>query len=67
MLKLPQSLISCGRSFFIREKPAIGLQSAQAFLDASQGKTKEDAIQNIREAIEGYSLALQQDGLPVPT
>jgi len=32
----------------------------------SQGKTKEEAVENIREAIEGYVLALQQDGLPVP-
>jgi predicted RNase H-like HicB family nuclease len=32
----------------------------------SQGKTKEEAVQNIREAIEGYVLALQNDGLPVP-
>src|SRR2546426_8877378 len=32
----------------------------------SQGKTKEDAIHNIREAIEGYILALQEDGLTVP-
>ena len=32
----------------------------------SQGKTKEDAIQNIREAIEGYTLALQEDGLSIP-
>ncbi len=32
----------------------------------SQGKTKEDAIQNIREAIEGYILALKEDGLAVP-
>jgi predicted RNase H-like HicB family nuclease len=32
----------------------------------SQGKTKEEAVQNIREAIEGYVLALQEDGLPVP-
>ena len=32
----------------------------------SQGKTKEDAIQNIREVIEGYILALQEDGLAVP-
>jgi len=32
----------------------------------SQGKTKEEAVQNIREAIEGYVLALQDDGLPVP-
>ena len=32
----------------------------------SQGKTKEEAIQNIREAIEGYVAALEEDGLPVP-
>lgn len=32
----------------------------------SQGRTKEDAITNIREAIEGYILALQDDGLPIP-
>ena len=32
----------------------------------SQRKTKEEAVQNIREAIEGYVLALQQDGLPIP-
>lgn len=32
----------------------------------SQGETKEEAVQNIREAIEGYVLALEQDGLPIP-
>ncbi len=32
----------------------------------SQGKTQEDAIGNIREAIEGYVTALKEDGLPVP-
>ncbi|MFC1712671.1 type II toxin-antitoxin system HicB family antitoxin [Candidatus Poribacteria bacterium] len=32
----------------------------------SQGKTKEEAIQNIREAIDGYIAALEADGLPVP-
>ncbi len=32
----------------------------------SQGKTKEDAIQNIREAIAEYIAALEEDGLPVP-
>jgi predicted RNase H-like HicB family nuclease len=30
------------------------------------GKTKEEAVQIIREAIEGYVLALQEDGLAVP-
>ena len=32
----------------------------------SQGKTREEAIHNIREAIEGYVIALEEDGLPVP-
>ena len=32
----------------------------------SQGKTKEDAIKNIKEAIEAYVLVLEDDGLPVP-
>lgn len=32
----------------------------------SQGKTKEEAIANIREAIKGYVAALEQDSLPVP-
>jgi predicted RNase H-like HicB family nuclease len=32
----------------------------------SQGKTKEEAISNIREAIQGYVSALQEDNLPVP-
>jgi len=33
----------------------------------SQGETREQAIQNIREAIQGYILALQEDHLPVPS
>ena len=32
----------------------------------SQGESREAAVANIREAIEGYVLALQNDGLPVP-
>lgn len=32
----------------------------------SQGHTKEEAISSIREAIEGYVNALEEDGLPVP-
>ncbi|RJR45255.1 MAG: type II toxin-antitoxin system HicB family antitoxin [Deltaproteobacteria bacterium] len=32
----------------------------------SQGKTKEEAISSIREAISGYVKALEEDGLPVP-
>ncbi len=32
----------------------------------SQGKTKEEAIINIKEAIEGYLIVLNEDHLPVP-
>jgi predicted RNase H-like HicB family nuclease len=32
----------------------------------SQGKTKEEALENIREAIDLYIESLQEDGLPVP-
>lgn len=32
----------------------------------SQGKTKDEAISNIKEAIKAYVAALADDGLPVP-
>jgi predicted RNase H-like HicB family nuclease len=32
----------------------------------SQGRTKEEAVTNIKEAIQGYIDALAEDGLPVP-
>ncbi|GIX49462.1 MAG: hypothetical protein KatS3mg131_3673 [Candidatus Tectimicrobiota bacterium] len=32
----------------------------------SQGKTKEEAIANIKEAIAAYVAALEEDHLPVP-
>ena len=32
----------------------------------SQGKTKQEAIANIREAIRGYIAALEEDSLHVP-
>lgn len=32
----------------------------------SQGNTKEEAMANIKEAIQGYIAALQDDGLRVP-
>lgn len=32
----------------------------------SQGKSREDALTNIKEAIEGYIAALKDDGIPVP-
>jgi predicted RNase H-like HicB family nuclease len=32
----------------------------------SQGRTREEAIANIREAIRGYVAVLEEDHLPVP-
>jgi len=32
----------------------------------SQGKTKEEAMQNIKEAIRGYIAVLEEDRLSVP-
>ncbi len=32
----------------------------------SEGDTREEAIVNIRDAIEAYIEALQMDGLPIP-
>jgi len=32
----------------------------------SQGKDREEAVTNIKEAIAGYIAALEEDGLPVP-
>lgn len=32
----------------------------------SEGHTREEAVRNIREAIEGYITVLEEDGLPVP-
>jgi len=32
----------------------------------SQGRTREEAIGNIKEAIRGYIAALEEDHLPVP-
>ena len=33
----------------------------------SQGETREEALINVKEAIEAYIEALQEDRLPVPT
>jgi predicted RNase H-like HicB family nuclease len=33
----------------------------------SQGRTKREALKNVKEAIEVYVEALLEDGLPVPT
>jgi len=32
----------------------------------TQGQTREEAIQNIKEAIRAYTAALEEDGLPIP-
>ncbi len=32
----------------------------------SQGRTKEEALSNIKEAIVGYVAALEEDGITVP-
>ena len=32
----------------------------------SQGQTKEEAIENIKEAIDGYIATLNEDGISVP-
>ncbi len=32
----------------------------------TQGTTREEALENARDAIEGYIKALEDDGLPVP-
>ena len=32
----------------------------------SQGASKKEALENIREAISGYIEALEEDGLPIP-
>ena len=32
----------------------------------SQGKTKEEAVSNIKEALNGYITALKEDNLPIP-
>jgi len=32
----------------------------------SQGVTKEEALENIKEAIQAYSEALQSEGIPLP-
>ena len=32
---------------------------------ATQGETKQEVTANIKEAIEGYVLSLEEDGLPV--
>ena len=46
--------------------PAAAQSAASLPGCVSQGATREEAIRNIREAIEGYIAVLREDGLPVP-
>lgn len=32
----------------------------------SQAETKQEVVNNIREAIDGYIVAVKEDGLPIP-
>ena len=60
MLKMRQVIIYPGEDgYWVAECPSLpgGI---------TQGKTKEEAITNIEEAILGYVAALEEDGLPVP-
>lgn len=58
--KLRQVIISPGEDgFWVAECPSLpGC--------ISQGETRAEAIANIREAIEAYIAALEEDGLDVP-
>ena len=48
-------------------KTAIGLLNAPAYQDVSvRDSPGRKAIDNIKEAIEGYVAVLKEDGLPVP-
>jgi predicted RNase H-like HicB family nuclease len=60
LLKMRQVLIYLGEdSYWVAECPSLpGC--------ISQGKTKEETIVNIKEAIQEYIAALEEDSLPVP-
>jgi len=47
--------------WYFLENPKIS-----AIREISQGKTREKAIANLKEAIPGYLKVLEEDGLPVP-
>ncbi len=55
-----QAVLYPGRDgFWVAECPSlIGC--------VSQGATRQEACANIREAIDGYVIALREDGLSVP-
>lgn len=60
LLKMRQVLTYLGEdSYWVAECPSLpGC--------ISQGKTKEETIVNIKEAIQEYIAALEEDNLPVP-
>jgi len=54
-----QVIVYLGEEYWVAECPSLpGC--------ISQGKTEEEAIENIKEAIEAYTSTLKEDGLPVP-
>jgi predicted RNase H-like HicB family nuclease len=59
-VKMRQVIVYSGEDgYFIAECPSLpGC--------ISQGQTREEAVVNIKEAINGYIAALKEDGLPVP-
>jgi predicted RNase H-like HicB family nuclease len=46
-----------GFSVFVPELPSV----------ATQGETREEALEMVKEAIEGYLEVMHEDGLPIPT
>jgi antitoxin HicB len=46
-----------GFSVLVPELPSV----------ATQGETREEALEMVKEAIEGYLEVMHEDGLPIPT
>ena len=69
LLTFIRGLLMVARKFTVLIEPAEEGGFVVKSLElpvATQGETKEEALANIKEAIEGYVAALQDDGLPVP-
>jgi Uncharacterized conserved protein len=57
----------CDKLLFIRVKIITGLLNAPVCrVVLARGHTREAALENIKEAIEGYITVLKQDGLSIP-
>jgi hypothetical protein len=55
------------KSWYLRAMMASGWSNGPGLRGyISQGKTKEEALENIREAIDLYIESLREDGLPIP-